>query len=70
MVFNSDKSVTLNGVAPSCISEIKTYNAQPNVAVLNAAQGTVAVINSTAIHITGMPNHVTQYLESIATKQN
>jgi hypothetical protein len=67
MVLHSDNSFTLNGVPASCISEIETYNAQPNITAINAAHGTVTVLNSTAISVSGTPSHLTTYLESIAT---
>ena len=36
VVVNKDKSVIPTGVSATCISEIKTYNNQPYIDVLNA----------------------------------
>jgi hypothetical protein len=66
LTVNSDKTITMNGLAPICITEINTYNAQPNIAALEETQGKIQVVNSTAIHISGVSSTITEYIEKLA----
>jgi hypothetical protein len=56
----------MNGLVRVCITEIDAYNAQPNIAALEATRGKMAVVNSTAIHIFGVSSTVTEYVEKLA----
>ena len=54
MVWNADNTVEISGLPQICISEINTYNKQPNIEAMNAAQGTAKVLNSTSVHLSGL----------------
>lgn len=66
LAVNADKTVIMNGLAPVCITEINAYNAQPNIAALEATQGKVTVVNSTTIYISGVSSTATDYIEKLA----
>jgi hypothetical protein len=66
MTINADKTVDMTGLPAICISELNTYNSQPNIQAMNAAQGKATVTGPNSIHIDGMPDHFTSYLESFA----
>ena len=67
-VINPDHSVIVTGLPPVCITEVNTYNALPNIADLNKAQGAVSVVNSTTIKVSGLPSALSGYLESLGQK--
>lgn len=66
LAVNADKTIIMNGLAPICITEINTYNAQPNIAALEETQGKIRVVNSTAIQISGVSSTITEYIEKLA----
>lgn len=70
MVINADKTVDVTGLPAICISEINTYNAQPNIAAMNAAQGKATVNGPNSIHVSGVQGPLTDFLESTAAAQN
>jgi hypothetical protein len=66
MTINADKSVDMTGLPAICISELNTYNSQPNIQAMNAAQGKATVTGANSVHISGLQSHLTDYLESLA----
>ena len=66
MTINADKTVDMTGLPAICISELNTYNSQPNIQAMNAAQGKATVTGSNSVHISGLQSHLTDYLESLA----
>ena len=61
-------SVVLNGLPGSCIDRINMYNSHPRIDDLNAMQGHVTIINSTAVQLSGMPDHLLGYMQGLAKK--
>jgi hypothetical protein len=66
MTINPDKTIDMTGLPPVCMSELSTYNSQPNIAAMNAAQGTATITGPNSVHISGLQGHLTAYLESLA----
>ena len=54
----------VNNVPASCITQVKIYNAHPNITDLNAIHGKVTDINSTSLLLYGMPQSVFAQLQA------
>ena len=59
-------SVVLNGLPGSCIDRINMYNSHPQIDELNAMHGHVTIINSTAVQLSGMSDHLLGYVQGLA----
>jgi len=70
MLVNSSNTVTINGLPATCMAEIKAYNAQSNIAALNAVYSIVTVINSTAVKLLGLTSRFLAYFKGVSKKEN
>lgn len=66
MIIYRDYTIVVNGLPPSCMAEIEEYNAQPDIAALNAVHGQAIIINTTAIYISNIPKDFDDFVERLA----
>jgi len=50
-IIFANRTVDINGLPAVCISQLKTHNAQPNIAETNKWEGWGVVLNDTAIQV-------------------
>jgi hypothetical protein len=50
-IIFANRTVDINGLPAECITQLKTHNAQPNIAELNKWEGWGVVLNDTAIQV-------------------
>jgi len=63
-----NRQVEINGLPAICISQVNAHNQLPDIAEHNKWEGSVAVVNSTAIRTSGVGNKMTAYLETVAVQ--
>jgi hypothetical protein len=61
---NAKSWVVFNGVPGSCMAQVDSYNAHPNITDLNSIHGTVKDINSTSLLLYGMPQSIFAQLQA------
>jgi hypothetical protein len=62
---NAENWAILNGAPASCMAQVDSYNAHPNISDLNHIHGGATVINTTSLVMYGMPQSVFGKLQSM-----
>jgi hypothetical protein len=62
---NAENWAIFNGAPASCMAQVDSYNAHPNISDLNHIHGGATVINTTSFLMYGMPQSVFGKLQSM-----